>query len=1105
VAPIRAIDGNAGTPSLAVIPTLTLPSGDSDRYLGDADLGGGGLAAFSARPGRFAVHANAGVFFEPRTEVPEWPGGPRFVGAASAGARVTDGLGLHLEARVSTALRRADPQRFPAELFLTAKGRSGGSFWWAGTIGHALTRGVGAPSWRAYLTVGFEPRHREVRPPQTLPKIRVVDVDGRPVRAATVDVAGREEGTTDHDGMYTFRRPTRTRLGVRVQAPGFRTADVEGLEEDTTTLVLARQPVPFEARIQGPDGTAIEAEVRLVGPVETEPLPVRDSGAYRYDLVPGDWRLITSAPGMSTQERPIVVETTRTEAMSVEVALTPEVQDGPDLVVRVAAPDGAPVEGALVRAGGRSLGTTGTGGEIVVHGFSKGTWDVEVSVSGYAVSAPVPVSVGDETAAVSVAVDWLPGSVKVKASGPDGKVTDALVALNGPERLPAAALGPDGERLFRLRPGRWYMMVSSPTLGSQERRFVVSDHPGVLLTVEVVLQPMEHGAADLAVVILDPDGRPVEDAEVSLDEAPLGRTSTLGAMTLLGLDTGPRLLRVDAPFHQPVEHVVDLTTGLQLVEEVLQWEPGTVQVTTTGPDLQPVDALVGFSGPSPVEAIHLGADGFERFKLDAGTWDLAISSPSHGLQTRQVVVREDDPDLIRVDVVMQPPEPGGGTLKVQVTDPEGTPLADVEVSVDGRPLGSTSNAGTMTATDLAPGRRTVTLFAPAYQLVEEVVRIRRQTEITHQLAWAPGAVRVVVRDEEGPVAALVGVSGPRHLPALRTGSDGTRILHLDPGTWWIMASSPTLGAQEREVVLPDTPGITVVEFLLEPIREGVAVLLLRVRDPENDPIAGVAVTLDGEPAGTTSPSGSWLSSSLPTGEVTIALAPPKTHDPGELTLRLTDGSQQRFAILRWRRFPITIEAVDPDGAPLDATVWFDGPEVVAQERLGSDGVTEFQLRPGTWTAFAEAPGRSVAHQDFTITADGTPPPIRLTLGASQVTMKGEVLGLSEPILFDLDQATLLPDALPVVAEVARLLKDHPEIARLEVQGHTDDTGGAVYNQELSERRARAVRQALIDRGITPERLEATGYGMTRPVSPNVDPVSRAANRRVEFVILEGGP
>ncbi|MBW1880390.1 MAG: carboxypeptidase regulatory-like domain-containing protein, partial [Deltaproteobacteria bacterium] len=798
-APVQVVDTPAGGPSLAVIPTLTLPSGDSERYLGDADFGGGALAAFSARIRRFAVHTNAGVQLEPRTEVPEWPGGPRFEGGASVGWLVRDGLGVHVEGRMSMALARAEPPRVPTELFLTAKGRSDGPFWWSATVGRALTRGVGASSLRGYLTVGFAPWERQAWSPSGSPtRLKVVDTEGQPVRAATVVVAGRERGTTDHEGAFAFRRPPPSRLQVQVESLGFRTVDVQGVAAgDTTTLVLDRAPVPLTARVHGPDGAEVDAEVRLEGPVVDASLAMNDTGAFQHTLTPGDWRLVVSTPGMSAQERPIVVDATRTEEMAVEVVLTPEVEMGTDLVVQVTDPDGARVEGASVQVGGRPLGTTGTGGEITVRGFPRGSWDVEVSADAYAASAPTPVRVGKETSVVSVAVDWLPGSVKVKAFGPDGMVTDALVALSGPERLPAAALGADGERVFRLRPGRWNMLVSSPTLGAQERAFAVTDEPGVLVTVEVVLQPAEHGGADLAVTVLDPDGSPVEGAALHLDDAPLGRTSTLGTMTLQDLDAGPRLLQVEAPYFRSVQRVVDLNSGLQLVEEVLRWQPGTVQVTNTGPDLRPVDALVGFSGPSPVEAIRLGADGFERFTLDPGTWDLAISSASHGLQTRQLVVREEDADLVRVDVVMQPPEPGGGTLTVHVTDPEGAPLAGVAVSIDDRPLGSTSNAGKMSATELAPGQRTVALFAPAYQPVESVVRIRRQTEVTHQLAWSPGAVRVVVRDAEGPVDALIGVAGPRYLSSLRTDATGTRLLHLDPGTWWIMASSPTLGAQER--------------------------------------------------------------------------------------------------------------------------------------------------------------------------------------------------------------------------------------------------------------------------------------------------------------------
>lgn len=82
-----------------------------------------------------------------------------------------------------------------------------------------------------------------------------------------------------------------------------------------------------------------------------------------------------------------------------------------------------------------------------------------------------------------------------------------------------------------------------------------------------------------------------------------------------------------------------------------------------------------------------------------------------------------------------------------------------------------------------------------------------------------------------------------------------------------------------------------------------------------------------------------------------------------------------------------------------------------------------------------------------------------------------------------------------------ILAAHTEIARVEVQGHTDDRGTAEYNRDLSQRRAETVRQYLVDHGIAPERVVARGYGLARPRVPNSDRNHRAANRRVEVHIL----
>ena len=77
-----------------------------------------------------------------------------------------------------------------------------------------------------------------------------------------------------------------------------------------------------------------------------------------------------------------------------------------------------------------------------------------------------------------------------------------------------------------------------------------------------------------------------------------------------------------------------------------------------------------------------------------------------------------------------------------------------------------------------------------------------------------------------------------------------------------------------------------------------------------------------------------------------------------------------------------------------------------------------------------------------------------------------------------------------------------EIALVEIQGHTDNTGAAPYNQRLSQERAEAVKEALMRLGIAGSRLTAKGYGQEKPLLPNVSDANRARNRRVQLMILE---
>ncbi len=104
------------------------------------------------------------------------------------------------------------------------------------------------------------------------------------------------------------------------------------------------------------------------------------------------------------------------------------------------------------------------------------------------------------------------------------------------------------------------------------------------------------------------------------------------------------------------------------------------------------------------------------------------------------------------------------------------------------------------------------------------------------------------------------------------------------------------------------------------------------------------------------------------------------------------------------------------------------------------------------------------------------------------------------IEFDVDRATLRPDARPAVDEIIKLMRDHPDL-RLSVEGHTDNTGTPERNRVLSQERAATVQAALVAAGINTNRLRTAGFGSDRPLANGATDADRARNRRVELVRL----
>jgi len=123
-----------------------------------------------------------------------------------------------------------------------------------------------------------------------------------------------------------------------------------------------------------------------------------------------------------------------------------------------------------------------------------------------------------------------------------------------------------------------------------------------------------------------------------------------------------------------------------------------------------------------------------------------------------------------------------------------------------------------------------------------------------------------------------------------------------------------------------------------------------------------------------------------------------------------------------------------------------------------------------------------------------PKPVSISVGEERILV-------SERIYFDDDGDTIRAVSGPVLDQLAEIIRTLGPGVKVVVEGHTDDSGNAAYNLDLSHRRARAVVTYLKARGVPADRLDATGHGAARPLAPNDSPEGRALNRRVEFLLV----
>lgn len=152
-------------------------------------------------------------------------------------------------------------------------------------------------------------------------------------------------------------------------------------------------------------------------------------------------------------------------------------------------------------------------------------------------------------------------------------------------------------------------------------------------------------------------------------------------------------------------------------------------------------------------------------------------------------------------------------------------------------------------------------------------------------------------------------------------------------------------------------------------------------------------------------------------------------------------------------------------------------------------------------------GDSVAdHEDNCVSVKGDPKNAGCPKKQKQlVVITREKLVIKDKVYFATNKAKVLPRSFRLLKQIATIIKEHPEIPRVIIEGHTDDRGKAEYNRKLSQARADAVKSYLITQGVDPARLASVGYGPDRPADTNKTARGREANRRVEFSIVDPAP
>jgi outer membrane protein OmpA-like peptidoglycan-associated protein len=351
-----------------------------------------------------------------------------------------------------------------------------------------------------------------------------------------------------------------------------------------------------------------------------------------------------------------------------------------------------------------------------------------------------------------------------------------------------------------------------------------------------------------------------------------------------------------------------------------------------------------------------------------------------------------------------------------------------------------------------------------------------------------------------------------------TGATATFIEEVAPETPWAIHLGLAYGF-DTEPRIEQRSVERVVEAPLPPEHRIMGVV---VRVGTDEPVPGAVIRYEGQDATgmVANSEGKFESGDLPPGAYVLAVSAdgfaggscavtlPESNPGGardvtawvECSLEALPQAANVDGIVRDAATTVPIEGasvkiIDPLGRSLTLTTDAGGAFRFENVKSGASKITV--SREGYLPSVQDVSVEPRKDRSLQVSLNAEPEQPKVIVTATELKIK-------EQIQFLHGSAEIVGASEALIQEIARTLRDHPEIVHVEVQGHTDDSGTREFNAGLSQRRAEAVKNALVRNGVDATRLTSKGYGQDKPLAPNTSPGNRGKNRRVQFMI-DGKP